>query len=241
MTTERVEEKVRETLHAVALDRVRAPGDLAEQVVRRRGRRRVSQAAGAAVAVAAITLGAVLGFGGGAGAGQDRPVRPAASPEGWKAWQKEAPGATERGCLADGSALYCAGSKYDAAKFDANTGERLWAVKVNGEGDGIDHPFAVRDGVVYGYRNHTAKKQPNGDYMGGTDLMAVDAESGDVLWKKKMPQDDRTDQAVMLINGAVFANTPSLRTMSALDPLTGEEKWHYTWKKGIACERAVLN
>ncbi|MEU6678986.1 PQQ-binding-like beta-propeller repeat protein [Streptomyces sp. NPDC046925] len=241
MTTEHVEEKVRETLHAVALDRVRAPGDLAEQVMRRRGRRRVSQAAGAAVAVAAITVGAVLGFGGGDGSGQDRPVRPAASPEGWKAWQKDAPGASERGCLVDGSALYCAGYKYDAAKFDANTGERLWAVKVNGEGDGIDHPFAVRDGVVYGYRNHTVKKQPNGDYMGGTDLMAVDAESGDVLWKKKMPQDDRTDQAAMLINGAVFANTPSLRTMSALDPRTGEEKWHYTWKKGIACERAVLS
>ncbi|MGW6057460.1 outer membrane protein assembly factor BamB family protein [Streptomyces sp. NPDC055189] len=241
MTTERVEEKVRETLHAVALDRVRAPGDLAEQVVRRRSRRRFSQAAGAVVAVAAITVGAVFGLGGGGGDGQDRPVRPAVSPNGWKPWQNSAAGATERGCMADGSALYCAGSKYDAAKFDANTGERLWTVKVNREGDGMDHPFAVRDGVIYAYRNHTAKNLPDGDYMAGTDLMAVDADSGDVLWKKKMPQDDRTDQAAMPINGAVFANTPSLRTMSALDPRTGEEKWHYTWDKGIACQRAVLS
>ncbi|GAA1936284.1 hypothetical protein GCM10009837_72810 [Streptomyces durmitorensis] len=241
MTTDHVEEKVRETLHAVALDRVRAPGDLVEQVVRRRSRRRFSQAAGAAVAVAAITVGAVLGFGGGTGGEQDRPVRPAASPEDWKPWRNDAAGDAERGCLVDGSALYCAGSKYDAAKFDANTGERLWTVEVNREGDGLDHPFAARDGVVYAYRNHTAKNLPNGDYMGGTDLMAVDADNGDVLWKKKMPQDDRTDQAAMLIDGAVLANTPSLRTMSALDPLTGEEKWRHTWDKGIACQRAVLS
>ncbi|MFD9462716.1 PQQ-binding-like beta-propeller repeat protein [Streptomyces sp. NPDC060027] len=240
MTTEQVEKKVRETLRAVALDRVRAPGDLVEKVVRRRSRRRFSQAAGAAVAVAAITVGAVLGFGGGGSAEQDRPVRPAASPVGWKPWQSGTPGASERGCLVDGSALYCSGSKYDAAKFDANTGERLWTVKVNREGDSIDHPFAVRDGVVYAYRNHTAKNQPDGDYAGGTDLMAVDAGTGRVLWKVQMPQDDRTDQAAMLIDGAVLANTPSLRTMSALDPLTGKEKWRHTWDKGIACQRAVL-
>ncbi|GGV89508.1 outer membrane protein assembly factor BamB family protein [Streptomyces massasporeus] len=244
MTTERVEEKVRETLNAVALDRVRAPANLVEQVVRRRSRRRFSQAAGAAVAVAAISVGAVFGFGGG-GTGHDRPVRPAASPatppEGWEPWQSSSPGASERGCLVDGSALYCSGSEYDAAKIEANTGKRLWTVKVNREGDGIDHPFAVRDGVVYAYRNHTAENAPDGDYAGGTDLMAVDADTGDVLWKVEMPQDDRTAQAAMLIDGAVLANTPSVRTMSALDPLTGKEKWRHTWDKGTVCQRAVLS
>ncbi|MGW7071101.1 outer membrane protein assembly factor BamB family protein [Streptomyces sp. NPDC054855] len=240
MTTERVEEKVRETLHAVALDQVRAPGDLAEQVERRRSRRRFSQVAGAAVAVAAITVGALFGFGGAGVTDDDRPARPAVSPEGWQPWEKDTAGAAERGCLVDGSALYCSGSKYDAAKFDANTGERLWTVKVNREGDGIDHPFAVRDGVVYAYRNHTAQNEPNGDYAGGTDLMAVDADDGDVLWTVEMPQDDRTDQAAMLIDGAVLANTPNLRTMSALDPRTGKEKWRHTWDKGAACQRAVL-
>ncbi|MFI1212316.1 PQQ-binding-like beta-propeller repeat protein [Streptomyces sp. NPDC020802] len=241
MTTEHVEEKVRQTLRAVALDRVRAPGDLVEQVVRRRSRRRFSQAAGAAVAVAAITVGAVFGFGGGGAAEQDRPVRPAASPNGWQPWRSDSPGAVERGCVVGGSALYCSGSKYDVAKFDAGTGERLWTVKVNREGDGPDHAFAVRDGVVYAYRNHIAENLPDGDYAGGTDLMAVDADTGDVLWKVEMPQDDRTDQAAMLINGAVLANTPSLRTMSALDPLTGEKKWSHTWDKGTVCQRGVLS
>ncbi|MFI2634171.1 PQQ-binding-like beta-propeller repeat protein [Streptomyces collinus] len=244
MTTERVEEKVRETLNAVALDRVRAPANLVEQVVRRRSRRRFSQAAGAAVAVAAVGVGAVFGFGGG-GTGHNRPVRPATSPatppEGWEPWQSNSPGASERGCLVDASALYCAGSEYDAAKIDANSGKRLWTVGVHREGDGIDHPFAVRDGVVYAYRNHTAENLPDGDYAGGTDLMAVDADDGDVLWKVEMPQDDRTAQAAMLIDGAVLANTPSVRTVSALDPLTGKEKWRYTWAKGIACQRAVLS
>ncbi|MGW6026241.1 outer membrane protein assembly factor BamB family protein [Streptomyces sp. NPDC055099] len=240
MTTERVEEKVRETLHAVALDQVRAPGDLVEKVERRRSRRRFSQVAGAAVAVAAITVGALFGFGGADGTNDERPARPAVSPEGWKPWHKDVADAAGRGCLVDGSALYCAGFKYDAAKFDANTGERQWAVKVKREGDGIDHPFAVRDGVVYAYRNHTTKNEPSGDYAGGTDLMAVDADNGDVLWTVKMPQDDRTDQAAMLIDGAVLANTPNLRTMSALDPRTGKEKWRHTWDKGVACQRAVL-
>ncbi|MEU9626025.1 MULTISPECIES: outer membrane protein assembly factor BamB family protein [Streptomyces] len=245
MTTERVEEKIRETLNAVALDRVRAPGDLVERVVRRRSRRRFSQAAGAAVAVAAISVGAVLGFGNGGAAGPDRPARPAASPatapEGWEPWRSSSPGASERGCLVDGSALYCGGSEYDAVKVDANTGKRLWTVPVNREGDSIDHPFAVRDGVVYAYRNHTAQNLPDGDYAGGTDLMAVDAGTGDVLWKVEMPQDDRTAQAAMLIDGAVLANTPSVRTMSALDPRTGKEKWRHTWDKGTACQRAVLS
>ncbi|SFM59978.1 MULTISPECIES: outer membrane protein assembly factor BamB family protein [unclassified Streptomyces] len=240
MTAERVEEKVRETLRAVALDRVLARGDLADQVVRRRGRRRLSQVAGAAVAVAAITVGAVFGLGGGGTVDRDRPVRPAVAPQDWEPWQSDDRGATERGCLADGAALYCAGSKDDIAKFDARTGERLWTIEVNGEGDGPDHPFAVRDGVVYAFRNHTAQKQPNGDYAGGTDLMAVGAETGELRWTVEMPQDDRGDQAAMLIDGAVLANTPTLRTVSALDPLTGKEKWRHTWDKGIACQRAVL-
>lgn len=241
MTTERVEEKVRDTLHAVALDQVRAPGDLVEQVVRRRSRRRFSQVAGAAVAVAAITVGALFGFGGAGATDDGRSARPATSPEGWKPWQTDASGAGERGCLVDGSALYCSGTRFDAAKFDANTGERLWTVKVKREGDGIDHPFAVRDGVVYAYRNHTTKNDSNGDYRGGTDLMAVDADNGDVLWTVQMPQDDRTSQAAMLIDGAVLANTPNVRTMSALDPRTGKEKWRHTWDKGAACQRAVLS
>ncbi|QFQ95262.1 PQQ-binding-like beta-propeller repeat protein [Streptomyces phaeolivaceus] len=241
MTSERVEEKVRETLHAVALDRVRAPGDLAERVVRRRGRRRFAQAAGAAMAVAAIGVGTVFGLGGGGAVDQDRPVRPAVSPEGWQPWRSDGDGAAERGCLVDGSALYCAGSEYDAAKFDANTGERLWTVEVNGEGNGPDHPFAVRDGVLYGYRNHTADKQPNGDYAGGTDLMAVNTDTGKRLWSVEMAHDNRDDQSALLIDGAILANTPTDRTMTALDPLTGAEKWRHTWGKGIWCDRAVLS
>ncbi|MDX3690304.1 PQQ-binding-like beta-propeller repeat protein [Streptomyces europaeiscabiei] len=241
MTTEQVEQKVRETLHAVDLDRVRAPGDLVEKVVRRRARRRFSQVAGTAAAVAAITAGAVLGFGGGGVTDQDRPARPAASPESWKPWRISDLDAAGRGCLVDGSALYCAGHKYDAAKFDANTGERLWTVKVNGDGSGSDHPFAVRDGVLYGYRNHTADKQPNGDYAGGTDLMAVNTDTGKVLWTVELASDNRDDQAALLIDGAVLANAPTDRTLSAVDPRTGEVKWRHTWDKGIWCDRTVLN
>ncbi|MET9848006.1 PQQ-binding-like beta-propeller repeat protein [Streptomyces ossamyceticus] len=241
MTTEQVEERVRETLRAVDLDRVRAPGDLVDRVVRRRGRRRFAQAAGSTVAVAAITAGAVLGLGGGA-ADQDRPARPAASPQGWKPWNTAAKGVAERGCLVDGAALYCAGTRYDAAKFDARTGERQWTVKVVREGSyGNDHPFAVRDGVVYAYQNHTARNQPNGDYAGGTDLVAVKAGTGKVLWKVELASDNRDAQSALLIDGAVLANTSNDRTLSALDPRTGRTKWRHTWKKGIWCEPAALS
>ncbi|MDG5801531.1 PQQ-like beta-propeller repeat protein [Streptomyces ossamyceticus] len=242
MTTEQVEERVRETLRAVDLDRVRAPGDLVDRVVRRRGRRRFTQATGSMVAVAAITAGAVLGLGGGGAADQDRSARPAASPQDWKPWNITAKGAAERGCVADGAALYCAGSKYDAAKFDARTGERQWTVKVvRKSGYSNDNPFAVRDGVVYAYQNHTARSQPNGNYAGGTDLVAVQAGTGKVLWKVELANDNRDAQSALLIDGAVLANTPNDRTVSALDPRTGRTKWRHTWKKGIWCDRAVLS
>ncbi|WP_156727005.1 outer membrane protein assembly factor BamB family protein [Streptomyces apocyni] len=241
MTTEQVEQKVRETLHAVALDRVQAPGDLVEKVVRRRGRRRFSQAAGAAVAVVAISVGAVFGFGGGGTEPDgDRPVRPASSPDGWKPWQVNDPDTAGNGCLVDGDALYCQGHKNDAVKFDARTGEQLWKRKATGEGGvQVGRPVGVRDGVVYVYRDHS-ERQENGDQFSTTELAALDADTGQVMWAEKLAQSDRSEQAAMLIDGAVLANTRNFRTVEAFDPQTGKAKWRYTWAKGTACDRAAL-
>ncbi|MEU1555976.1 PQQ-binding-like beta-propeller repeat protein [Streptomyces scabiei] len=243
MTTEQVERKIRETLHAVDLDRVRAPGDLVEKVVRRRARRRFSQVAGTVAAVAGITVGAVLGFGGGGDGDQDRPAaRPS---EGWHPWRTDARGAVDRGCLVDGSALYCAGYKYDAVKFDANTGERLWTLKAIGDGSGpvsvLSRPVAVRDGVLYAFRAHTAEKGPGGNYAPGTDLAAVNTDTGKVLWSVQLASDNRDDQAAVLIDGAVLANTPRDRTLTAVDPRTGKVKWRHSWGKGIWCDRVALS
>ncbi|MDX3521112.1 PQQ-binding-like beta-propeller repeat protein [Streptomyces scabiei] len=245
MTTEQVERKIRETLHAVDLDRVRAPGDLVDKVVRRRARRRFSQVAGTVAAVAGITVGAVFGFGGGGSGDQDRPARPAArSPEGWHPWRTEARGLVDRGCMVDGSVLYCAGYKYDAVKFDANTGERLWTLKAIGDGSGpvsvLSRPVGVRDGVLYVYRAHTAEKGPGGNYAPGTDLAAVNTDTGKVLWSVQLASDNRDDQAAVLIDGAVLANTPRDKTLTAVDPRTGKVKWRHTWGKGIWCDRVAL-
>ncbi|RFU85529.1 hypothetical protein DY218_16895 [Streptomyces triticagri] len=224
-------------MRSVALDQVRAPADLADQVVRRRDRRRFAQVAGAAAAVTAVTVGAVFGLGGVPAPATDRSERPAATPGEWHPWQNDIRGVSEHGCRPAGTDLYCSGPKYDLAKFDANTGDELWKVPVNREGDGPNRSLGPRDGTVVGFRNHTAKKQPNGDYMGGTDLMGVDADSGKVRWKVEMPHDDRTEQAALLIDGAVLATTPTTHSVSALDLRTGATRWTHSWPKGTDCDR----
>ncbi|RII11221.1 outer membrane biogenesis protein BamB [Streptomyces sp. YIM 130001] len=239
--TDHTAQRVRQTLQSVALDHVRAPADLAEKVVRRRSRRRFAQIAGAAAAVTAVTVGAVFGFGGGPAPADDRSEHPATTPDDWRPWQSEVRGASEHGCELAGTDLYCSGTKHDLAKFDANTGDELWKVPVNGEGNGPNRALGPRDGMVVGFRNHTDKKQPNGDYMGGTDVMGVDADSGTVRWTVKMPHDDRTDQAAMLIDDGVLAATPTTYSVSALSIRTGKTKWTHTWPKDTNCERASVD
>ncbi|MFI6938641.1 PQQ-binding-like beta-propeller repeat protein [Streptomyces sp. NPDC050418] len=241
MTTELVEEKVRETLHAVVLDGVRAPDDLAARVLRRRARRRVRQMALAAAAVAVVILASLSGLGTYRDGGQERTDRPATVPDGWHPWSIDSDRTAGNGCVLNGDDLYCKGYRYDAVKFDARTGEQQWTLKVHGEGGAqIGRPLAVRDGVLFIYRNHTAEKGPDGGYRPGTDLVGVDTGTGRVLWSFEMYDDNRSDERAMLIDGAVLVNTPG-RVWSALDPRTGEKKWSRTWEKGLWCQGSVLD
>jgi outer membrane protein assembly factor BamB len=57
----------------------------------------------------------------------------------------------------------------------------------------------------------------------------------------ELASDNRDDQAVLLIDGAVLANAPRDRTLTAVDPRTGKVKWRHSWGKGIWCDRVALS
>lgn len=43
----------------------------------------------------------------------------------------------------------------------------------------------------------------------------------------------------MLFDGGILANTPSFKSVAALDGTTGRTLWTYKWKKAD-CDRAVI-
>ncbi|MEV0224655.1 PQQ-binding-like beta-propeller repeat protein [Streptomyces sp. NPDC050704] len=236
------EDKVRDALRNWPLDAVRAPGDLAEQVVARRRRRtRLRSAAVSGLAVVGIAAGSLIAVQPGDDA---RPQRggvasPTADPlpADWKPWGTALPSVHINDCLPVGDALYCNGQGYVALKVDARTGKTLWSVK-EGKGGGDSYGGTmggVRDGIVYTF----ADRYPGTSYE-RTDLTALDADTGKELWRHGLADDHRDTTAAIPIEGGVFANTPRFKTMKGLDARTGKELWEYKWGKGIHCERTAV-
>ncbi|GAA2294887.1 PQQ-like beta-propeller repeat protein [Streptomyces kunmingensis] len=235
MNADQLDNAIRDVLHDWTPDEAAAPAGLADRLVRRRRRRNRVRVAGAALGLAGITFGAVLVTGGNG----DGTPPPAArtSTQSRLLWQTTLPAGSWDACTAQAGAVYCRGPEYDGIGVDAGTGKAAWQRKAKSADDGGSPAGSmpgVRDGILYTYADHSP-----GTPRAGTDLVALDVDSRRTLWKHELADDSRGRTSAVLFDGGVLANTPTFKSVAALDSRTGRTLWTYTWKKAD-CDRAVI-
>ncbi|MFE2825250.1 PQQ-binding-like beta-propeller repeat protein [Streptomyces sp. NPDC059271] len=236
--TDLLDRALRDVLHAWTPLDPGAPADIAERLVRRRRRRNLVRVTGAALGLAGITLGAVIATGAGADNGAQPPAAQV-SKESKLLWQTALPAKSWDACTlgADTGDVYCRGVAYDNIAVDARSGKVEWQRKSK-DSHGMSAPSGsmpgVRDGVVYTYADHAP-----GASRAGTDLVALDVHSRQVLWKHELADDSRGRTSAVSFDGGILANAPTFKSVVALDGTTGRTLWTYTWKKAD-CDRAVI-
>ena len=77
---------------------------------------------------------------------------------------------------------------------------------------------------MYTYAEHAPL-----EHRAGTDLTALDIDSRRVLWKHELADDSRGRTSAVLFDGGILANTPSFKSVAALDGATGRTLWTYKW------------
>ncbi|MFH9570568.1 PQQ-binding-like beta-propeller repeat protein [Streptomyces sp. NPDC017454] len=235
MNADRLDHTIRDVLHHWTPDDPGAPADIADRVVRRRRRRNLARVTGAALGLAGITFGAVLVT----GAGGDDKARPPArvSERSTLLWRTTLPGMSWDACTTGPGAVYCRGEEYDGIGVDARTGKIVWQHKakdVNGGSSPAGALPGVRDGILYTYADHAP-----GTSGAGTDLVALDIDSRRVLWKHELADDSRSSASAVLFDGGILANSPTFRSVVALDDRTGRTLWTYSWDKAD-CDHAAI-
>ncbi|MEM1117412.1 MAG: PQQ-binding-like beta-propeller repeat protein [Bacteroidota bacterium] len=123
--------------------------------------------------------------------------------------------------LAVGRRIYCAGS--DLRAFDVESGARLWLLDT-------DTTFSQVPGAADAERVYAATL---------TSIVAVDAASGDVVWRRGLSGDGWVRpniRALTLSDGDLLVSTEGWYNVNgglasaaivALDPATGAERWRF--------------
>lgn len=122
--------------------------------------------------------------------------------------------------------------------MDARTGKVGWRQEAQDVDSGRSPAGSlpgVRDGVLYTYADHAP-----GASSAGTDLVALDIDSQQVLWKHKLADDSRNRSSAVLFDGGILTNSPTFKSVAALDDRTGEPLWTYSWKKAD-CDRVAID
>ncbi|MFJ5774598.1 PQQ-binding-like beta-propeller repeat protein [Streptomyces sp. NPDC093094] len=238
MNTDQLDRAIRDVLHSWTPENPGVPEGVADRIVRRRRRRSLVRGTGAALALAGIAFGGVLAAGAG-GSSDDGPRPPAAgvSEDSDLLWRTTLPGTSWDACTIGPGAVYCRGASYDGIGVDVRNGKITWQREA-GKADGDRTPAGslpgVRDGVLYTYADHSP-----GASMAGTDLVAVDVDARRELWRHKLADDSRGRSSAVLFDGGVLANSPTFKSVVALDDGTGRALWSYTWKQAD-CDRAAI-
>ncbi|MEU1202399.1 PQQ-binding-like beta-propeller repeat protein [Streptomyces sp. NPDC005813] len=235
MNADQLDHAIRDVLHSWTPDNPHAPVGIADRLVRRRRRRILARTAGAALALTGIAFGAAFAT----GAGDDGAQRPASrvSKQSTLLWQTTLPAASWDACTTGPGAVYCRGTSYDGIGVNARTGKVEWQQKakdVNGGSAPAGSLPGVRDGILYTYADHAP-----GTSRAGTDLVALDIGSRQVLWKHELADDSRDRSDAVLFDSKILANSPTFKSVAALDGRTGRTLWTYSWKKAD-CDRTAV-
>lgn len=137
-------------------------------------------------------------------------------PDGWRPWQtklrydvKGIPLEYDSpGCVAEGSALFCGGTGFTAARIDAASGRTLWRTGTRPQGA---QPIGVRDGLVYMYEEPDDRTRR---------VVALDAGTGHRRWQRDInPSED-----AVLYDGGLLTMSPDYSSFVAYGP-SGKELW----------------
>ncbi|MEU1528264.1 serine/threonine-protein kinase [Streptomyces fagopyri] len=191
---------------------------------------------GVALAVAGLGVGAnVLTSGpGGTSASpaavSDATARAASLPAGWRPWRTQLRYGVKGvpldygspGCVAEGSALFCGGTGFTAARIDAASGRTLWRTGTRPQGV---QPIGVRDGLVYVYEDPDDSTRR---------VLALDATTGHRRWQRDI---SKAGDAV-LYDGGLLTLSPDYSSFVAYGP-SGRELWQAPSRREY-CTPSVL-
>ncbi|MEW1828290.1 PQQ-binding-like beta-propeller repeat protein [Streptomyces sp. NPDC088196] len=143
-------------------------------------------------------------------------TRTASLPAGWRPWQTalsyDVKGIpleyNSLGCVAEGSALFCGGTGFTAARVDAASGRIQWRTGTRPQGA---QPIGVRDGLVYVYEDPDDNTRR---------VVAVDATTGQRRWQRDI---NKSEDAV-LYDGGLLTMSPDYTSFVAYGP-SGKELW----------------
>ncbi|MFJ5157472.1 PQQ-binding-like beta-propeller repeat protein [Streptomyces sp. NPDC088353] len=143
-------------------------------------------------------------------------ARAASLPDGWRPWltklRYDVKGVpldyNSPGCVTEGTALFCGGTGFTAARIDAASGRTLWRTGTRPQGA---QPIGVRDGLVYMYEEQDDETRR---------VVALDAGTGHRRWQRDI---NRAEKAV-LYDGGLLTLSPDSSWFVAYGP-SGRELW----------------
>ncbi|WP_329219435.1 serine/threonine-protein kinase [Streptomyces sp. NBC_01485] len=143
-------------------------------------------------------------------------ARAASLPDGWRPWRTELRYDVKGvpldydspGCVVEGSAMFCGGTGFTAARIDAASGRTLWRTGTRPQGA---QPIGVRDGLVYMYEEPDDRTRR---------VVALDAGTGHRRWQR----DINPSEEAVLYDGGLLTLSPDYSTFVAYGP-SGKKLW----------------